>query len=108
MEFKSNENQTSIYQKNSQEYRFVISSEEKKDFHPGAVLSLELKKGDEIYSFVREQPEQVVVKKISKEECALPHIYQMGKLKTGNSLIKEITYKGTSYHYLQSLQGLNL
>jgi hypothetical protein len=38
--------------------------------------------------------------------CELPYQYVLGKTATGQSLVQEITRRGTSEHYLEMLKKL--
>lgn len=75
----------------------------------GTVISVECKTSDEtLYQFMRlpDRYHYVGIQISTPEKCELPYEYVLGQTATGQSLVQEITRKGTSRHYLGMLEEL--
>lgn len=95
-----------IYKGEKSRWKVTLSPKEQKSFIPGAILSLTFSAKNDLFSFTRENPEEVIIKRFSEKKCELPLRHLIGERKTGHSLTKEITYRGTSFHYLETLLQL--
>jgi len=76
----------------------------------GAIVSVDLSTSDEcLFSFVRtlDYPHQVTIKIATPEQCEMPSRYIFSKGELGQALVKEITHKGMSKHYLSVLNTLS-
>ncbi len=88
---------------------FLLTSTKRKDLMAAGIVSLTVEtEKKEVFHFYRskENPHQVIVEIANSEKCDLPYHFILGKDLSGLSLIKEITYKGTSSHYLDALRML--
>ncbi|HEY2809870.1 MAG TPA: glucose-6-phosphate dehydrogenase assembly protein OpcA [Rhabdochlamydiaceae bacterium] len=80
---------------------------------PGLILSMDITTLDQrTFSFSRnlEQLHRVTFNASDPNQCALPAHYILQKAESGHSLVKEITHRGTSKHFLKVLnllQNLN-
>lgn len=78
---------------------------------PGALISIDLATSDGfLYQCSRDKDafHSVSIQISSEKECQIPYQYHLEKAATGRSLIKEITNRGTSPHYLETLQQILL
>ncbi|MGD2170310.1 MAG: hypothetical protein PVI40_08735, partial [Chlamydiota bacterium] len=66
-------------------------------------------KNKEEFHFVKKEAkqEEVLIKVNTQDQCELPYTYYMGNIEMGSSLSNELTYKGTSTHFLQTLDKLD-
>ncbi|MEM8727324.1 MAG: glucose-6-phosphate dehydrogenase assembly protein OpcA [Chlamydiota bacterium] len=74
---------------------------------PGTISSIAISTDRAIeYRFKRKRrhPHHVIIEKSSPELCSLPTDYVLDKDISGQSLVREICYKGTSSHYVKVLQ----
>lgn len=74
---------------------------------PGMVVSLEVESacGDHFYFFRKDQaPEEISFEHSTLTECSIPIRLQVSKGESGQSLVKEICQKGTSVHYIKTLE----
>lgn len=55
---------------------------------------------------IQERYHSVLIQTSTAEKCDLPYQFLLGQAATGQSLIQEICKKGTSIHFLQTLQAL--
>lgn len=87
----------------------TVHSEEWEALNPGSLLSIELTTQNSSIVFTRKptQPDRVFVYISSPNQCELPYQYILGPAAVGQSLVKEISMKGTSSHYLSVLQWIN-
>lgn len=86
---------------------FLLAPTKRQDLMAAGIVSLTLEtENKEVFHFHRskENPHEVIVEIASSEKCDLPYHFILGKDLSGLSLIKEITYKGTSEHYLDALR----
>lgn len=77
----------------------------------GTVISVEFKTNDEnLYQFMRlpDRYHYVGIQISTPEKCELPYEFVLGQTATGQSLVQEITRKGTSQHYLAMLEQLTV
>ncbi len=73
---------------------------------PGIVLSVDLYTSqNEHFSFQRnlEALHQISFQYSTQTECSLPYPYIFPRAEAGNSLVKEITHRGTSLHFAKVL-----
>jgi|SRR5579862_170773 len=76
---------------------------------PGLILSLAITTLDgHTYSFSRdlEQIHRITLHSSDTQSCALPVTYIFQKAESGHSLVKEVTHRGTSKHFLKVLNLL--
>lgn len=74
---------------------------------PGLVLSIEILTTDEeLFSFKHdlEKLHQITFHHSTKQHCDLPSHYMFTREARGHSLVKEICHRGTSTHFLNTLQ----
>ncbi len=77
---------------------------------PGTIISVDLASSDGHRfecSRIPNQYHTVTIQISSPEKCELPYQFVLGQTATGQSLVKEIITKGTSKHYLETLEELN-
>jgi glucose-6-phosphate dehydrogenase assembly protein OpcA len=77
---------------------------------PGAILSLHIETSTgRQYDCARipHQEHHVLIQSACAEACDLPYQFVLGKTIVGQSLVKEIVTKGTSNHYLATLEALS-
>lgn len=75
----------------------------------GTIVSVELKTKQELFIQCMRLPDRyhfVGIQVSTPEKCELPFQYVLGQTATGQSLVQEITRKGTSSHYLSMLEEL--
>lgn len=95
-----------LYLKNNMPLEVLIKAANYTQFAPGAIVSMELMTDkEEHFAFARnlQLSHQINVTFSTKTSCDLPSIYLFAKGESGQSLVKEITHKGTSQHYLNVL-----
>lgn len=76
---------------------------------PGLILSLDINTLDgRTYSFSRdpEQIHRITLNSYNEKQCDLPVTYILQKAESGHSLVKEVTHRGTSKHFLKVLNLL--
>jgi len=107
-------------EKNSIEYKYAsemgevkvrINSDQVPEIFPGRLLSVKIinTESDEYHFFRNKQlPDQITIQISHKDVCELPYQFILGKAGVGQSLTKEITYKGTSKHFLGMLENLQM
>lgn len=98
-----------LYQKPGGQVEVTLYPEEHPAIHPGAIVSVDLTTEDEVhFSFGRDLqfPHQVSMRFSTLDRCAIPLKYFFAKAESGQSLVKEISNKGTSAHYLKLLKLL--
>lgn len=96
-----------LYQKPDGQVEVTLYPEQHQGIHPGAIVSVDLTTEDDVhFSFGRDLqfPHQVSMRFSTLERCAIPLKYIFAKAESGQSLVKEISNKGTSAHYLKLLQ----
>ncbi len=74
---------------------------------PGMIISLDIEIADkERFFFFRkkESPNQISFEHSTSAECSIPIRLQISKGESGQSLVKEICQKGTSQHYIETLE----
>jgi len=97
------------YKTNEKPVTIQLTPDKMKDLTPGAILDVTVQTNqEEEYHFIRDkdQHHQVTIQISSKEKCEIPYKFILGKEAMGQSLSKEITYKGTSTHYMKTLELL--
>lgn len=75
----------------------------------GTIISVDLKtKQEHLFQCMRlpDRHHYVGIQISTPEKCELPFQYILGQTATGQSLVQEITRKGTSSHYLEMLNQL--
>jgi len=75
----------------------------------GSVISLDLTTRDQNhFSFGRnlDHPHQISMRFSTLDKCAIPLKYLFEKAESGQSLVKEISHKGTSLHYVTLMQNI--
>jgi len=98
-----------FYKKDKQETTFLLSAEDHSTLPPGLILNLEIETEDGIdYLFTRSLTALSQITQIisTPDHCEIPCHYLFEKAESGHSLVKEISRKGTSHHYLKVLQQL--
>lgn len=98
-----------LYQKPGGQVEVTLYPEQHQGIHPGAIVSVDLTTEDEDhFSFGRDLqfPHQVSMRFSTLDRCAIPLKYFFAKAESGQSLVKEISNKGTSAHYLKLLKLL--
>jgi len=76
---------------------------------PGLICSLKISAEKErTYFFERNVNEihRITLSYADEEKCALPAHYLFQKVESGHSLVKEITHRGTSQHFLKVIELL--
>lgn len=99
-----------LYQKKEGEVEVVLYPEKYAHMRPGAIISVDLTTKEEVhFSFGRDLklPHQISMRFSTLEKCAIPLKYLFAKAESGQSLVREISHKGTSSHYLKLLHLLN-
>lgn len=74
---------------------------------PGLILSIDITTpAEEHFSFQQDlqRVHQITYRHSTKEHCDLPIHYVFPKAEGGHSLVKEVCHKGTSEHFLNTLQ----
>jgi len=97
------------YQKQEGSVQIRLISDHSGSFFSSEILSVTIStsKGSEfIFSRSKETPQQVKVQICSTEACDLPFAYLLSRGESGQSLVREICHKGTSTHFLRTLQAL--
>jgi len=86
----------------------TIESTHWENLGSGTVISVEIAAGGLTFEAARipEQYHRVNIQISSSQTCELPYQFLLGQTATGQSLVKEITTKGTSTHYLAMLKEL--
>lgn len=76
---------------------------------PGTLIAVDITTSEKLHYQCARHPKQhnqVTIQISSPEKCELPHQFILGSASAGYSLIKEIMMKGTSPHFLETLQSL--
>jgi hypothetical protein len=95
------------YSTKKQKVSITLKPVSSSNLSSGTILSVDFVTGsEEHYSFCRhpEVPSHIMMNISSKEKCELPTQFIFPKGERGQSLVKEICYKGTSSHFLKVLQ----
>jgi hypothetical protein len=90
-------------------FKVSIKTDKWKELGPGTLISVDIStEKKRTYHCVRDakQPHSVTIHTASPLQCELPYQFLIGKIASGQSLIKEIINKGTSTHYLEMLKKL--
>jgi len=87
---------------------FCLRSSEIKDHKPATIISIQIESGEKTFEFVRSEDnfDQVIFKVTTKTTCDIPTNFFIEKSHEGQSLVKEIYYKGTSKHFISMLNKL--
>ncbi len=114
---KNKEGFSFLYQGGSGPIEILISAAQYADLPPGLILSVDVHTmSEEHFSFTRDRKmlHQISYQHSTPEICELPSHYIFTKAESGHSLVKEITHKGTSEHFvkvlnlLKNMDALNL
>jgi hypothetical protein len=98
-----------IYQREKGEVRITLNSEDQGKLPAGMILHVDLITDDEHhFEFSRnpEYPSQISIIHSTPKSCDRPTHYLFEKAESGHSLVKEISRKGTSLHYVKVLQAI--
>lgn len=94
------------YQTKAAPIEITLTAVQNTTLPPGIVLSFDLHTSqDEHFSFQRNQEalHQIGFQYITPTECSLPYQYIFPRAEAGHSLVKEITHRGTSQHFVRVL-----
>ncbi|HSX04076.1 MAG TPA: glucose-6-phosphate dehydrogenase assembly protein OpcA [Rhabdochlamydiaceae bacterium] len=97
------------YQRPGGKVQVALYPENYDTIQAGAIVSVELITEDQVhFSFGRDltSPHQISMRFSTLEKCTIPLKYLFAKAESGQSLVKEISHKGTSSHYLKLLNLL--
>lgn len=97
------------YQREGGTVQVTLYPEEHPQIQPGSIVSVELVTQDAVhFSFGRDlqEPHQISMRFSTPKECTIPLKYLFARAESGQSLVKEISHKGTSSHYLKLLHLL--
>lgn len=98
---------TYFYKRDGGQVEITLYPEWHETLKSGSILSIDITTEEENhFSFGRdlELPHHVSMRFSTLEKCDIPLRYIFAKEESGQSLVKEITFKGTSKHYLNLLQ----
>lgn len=98
------------YQSNHSSVEINLSPVLNAKLPPGLILTLDIITQDHhTYSFSRdlEQLHCITLNVHDAKKCEIPAQYILQKAESGHSLVKEITHRGTSKHFLKVLNLLN-
>lgn len=87
----------------------TLTPAEHTNLSPGTITAMTIHTSDNIqYTFTRDlaSPHQITAEITTTEQCYLPTQYIFAKGEAGGSLVKEVSHKGTSEHYLAVLKSL--
>lgn len=78
------------------------------DLKSATIISVEILTSDKNFQYLRDKkyPHQITLHITEEKTCAMPMHFFIEKTHAGQSLVKEIYYKGTSKHYLKMLNQL--
>lgn len=85
----------------------IVTGIEAPELPPGLILSIDITTNtEEHFSFKQDlsRVHQIILQHSTKEKCDLPLHYIFPKAEAGHSLVKEVCHKGTSEHFLNTLQ----
>lgn len=97
------------YQSHYSPVEVVLTPIQNAKLPPGLILTLDiLTLDDHTYSFSRdlEQIHLITLNSFDAQKCDLPATYILQKAESGHSLVKEVTHRGTSKHFLKVLNLL--
>jgi glucose-6-phosphate dehydrogenase assembly protein OpcA len=106
---KDNGNLLFIYQKEKGEVKVTLTPQEQSNLPTGLILRVELKTtSDEHFLFQRNMDYSFQISLVfsTADRCEIPSNYFFQKAESGHSLVKEITRKGTSSHFLKVLHNI--
>lgn len=109
-QIKSDQGNYSIeYERSGGKVQVALYPEEYPQIQSGSIVSVELITEDEIhFSFGRDlkEPHQISMRFSTPKECTIPLKYLFARAESGQSLVKEISHRGSSSHYLKLLNLL--
>ena len=88
----------------------TLTPSEHANLSPGTITAMTLRTIDDVqYNLTRDlaSPHQITLEITTPEQCFLPTQYIFAKGEAGGSLVKEVSHKGTSEHYLDVLKLLS-
>jgi glucose-6-phosphate dehydrogenase assembly protein OpcA len=97
------------YQRSGGIVQVTLFPEEHPQIQAGSIVSVELITEDQVhFSFGRDlqQPHQISMRFSTLKECTIPLKYLFERAESGQSLVKEISHRGSSSHYLKLLNLL--
>ncbi len=97
------------YERLGGKVQVALYPEEHETVQAGSIVSVELITKDKVhYSFGRDLalPHQISMRFSTLEKCTIPLKYLFAKAESGQSLVREISHKGTSSHFLKLLHLL--
>lgn len=96
-----------VYLKDNQQIDVSVKSANLPQFAPGSILNMDLvtENDEHHFAFARnlQASHQITVTHSTPTSCDMPSNYIFTKGESGQSLVKEITHKRTSQHYLNVL-----
>lgn len=98
-----------FYQTSQRVIEIVLIPIQNSKLPPGLILDLEIvTRTKRTYAFKRDLNEihRITLHTFDTKQCALPAHYIFQKAESGHSLVKEITHRGTSKHFLSVLKLL--
>jgi len=99
-----------IYTREDGEVVISLTFTQEARLAPGIVVSLDItSKNGTHYAFSRDlkKPHQIKLSYSTRELCEMPAYFLFAKGEKGQSLVKEISHKGTSQHYLAVLERVS-
>lgn len=109
-EFKSSSKNDLTYQReDGAQVTFSFIPEESPSLKPATIISIKVEaEDDKLFELIRSEnnEEQVLFHASTKTTCDVPNNFWLEKAHEGQSLVKEIYYKGTSRHFLSMLKKL--
>ncbi len=106
---KQRESMVFSYQSNHSSIEITLTPISNAKLPPGLILNLDIATLDgQSYSFSRdlEQIHRITLNNSNAQRCDLPITYIFPKAESGHSLVKEVTHRGTSKHFLKVLHLL--
>lgn len=95
------------YSKENSPLVITLTPSEHPNLSPGSITDLQLHTDNKvIFVFTRDlkYPHQITLDITTPEQCYLPTQFVFAKGEAGGSLVKEVSHKGTSEHYLNTLK----
>ena len=109
-EFKSSSKEELTYlRKDGGEVTFSFIPEKNTSLKPATIISIKVEsEEDKLFELVRSEKNenQVLFHASTKTICDIPNNFWLEKANEGQTLVKEIYYKGTSKHFLSMLKKL--
>ena len=113
---KENSHLSFHYDRDDSPLSITLTPSQHANLSPGTITAMTLRTIDDIeYIFTRDlaSPHQVTLEITTPEQCFLPSQFVFSKGQAGGSLVKEVSHKGTSEHYIDvlrlvsTMEGLN-